>query len=329
MVASNRTPTTDRKPGFVVLRMLEYYVGRVGTVSFLVVAPLITLGIAIYMTWNWLVSWQDMVLLGVMYLFISFGVTIGYHRYLTHAGFKANRVVKYVLAILGTMGFQGGAVSWAANHRLHHAYSDEEGDVHSPHLSKNLFRGFIHAHIGWLLINQRADPKKWAKDLLQDEGILFIQRTALFWCALSLVVPFAIGGWSGLLWGGLVRILLTQHVTFSVNSVCHIFGNRAFETKDKSTNNWLVGLLGMGEGGHNTHHASPRSARHGIRWWHFDTSWKVIRLLERLGLARDVYDLDPVGLPIALKKRAASVKATIRRDLRVSKVVKSAAAAGS
>lgn len=132
-----------------------------------------------------------------------------------------------------------------------------------------------------------------------------------------------------MLWGGFARIFIAQHVTFSVNSVCHIFGSRPFETKDKSTNHWLVGLLGLGEGGHNTHHASPRSARHGISWWHFDTSWKVIRLLERLGLAWDVYDLDPVELPIALRKRAAGVKATIRRDLRVSKAVKSTAAAGS
>ena len=164
----------------VVLKMLEYYVGRVGTVAFLVVVPLITLGIATYMTWNWLVSWQDMVLLGVMYMLVSFGVTIGYHRYLTHMGFKTNRVVKCVLVILGTMGWQGGAVSWVANHRLHHAYSDEEGDIHSPQLSKNLVRGFFHAQIGWLLRNKRADPEKWAKDLLRDKDVLFIQRTALF-----------------------------------------------------------------------------------------------------------------------------------------------------
>ena len=300
------------------LKMSEYYLGRVATVSFLVVAPLITLGIGIHVTWNWLVNWQDMVLLGVLYMLGSFGVTIGYHRYLTHDGFKTNRVVKCVLVVLGTMGWQGGAISWAANHRLHHAYSDQEGDIHSPQLSKNLFRGFLHSQIGWLLGNQRADPEKWASDLLKDKDILFIQRTALFWCVLSLAVPLAIGGWSGLLWGGFVRIFLSQHVAFSVNSVCHIFGSRPFDTKDKSTNHWLVGLLGMGEGGHNTHHASPRSARHGIRWWHFDTSWKVIWLLERMGLAWNVYDLDPVDLPIALKNRATGVKATIRRDLRVS-----------
>ncbi len=309
--------------------MFEYYFGRVATVTFLVLAPLITLGIVIYMTWNWLVNWQDLVLLGVLYTAVSFGVTIGYHRYLTHSGFKANRVVKGVLIVLGTMGFQGGAISWAANHRLHHAYSDQEGDIHSPQLSRNMLRGFLHAQIGWLLGNERADPEKWAKDLLKDEDVVFIQRTALFWCTLSLVVPLAIGGWSGLLWGGLVRIFVSQHVTFAVNSVCHMFGSRPFETKDRSTNHWLVGLLGMGEGGHNNHHASPRSARHGTRWWHFDTSWKVIRLLERLGLAWDVYDLDREELPTALKKRSAGVKATVRRDMRMSDAVKGTAAAGS
>ena len=309
--------------------MFGYYFGRVVTASFLVLAPLITLGIVIYMTWNWLVNWQDLVLLGVLYMAVSFGVTIGYHRYLTHSGFKANRVVKGILIVLGTMGFQGGAISWAANHRLHHAYSDQEGDIHSPQLSRNMVRGFFHAQIGWLLGNERADPEKWTKDLLKDGDVVFIHRTALFWCVLSLVVPLVIGGWSGLLWGGFVRIFVSQHVTFAVNSVCHMFGSRPFETKDRSTNHWLVGLLGMGEGGHNNHHASPRSARHGIKWWHFDTSWKVIRVLERLGLAWDVYDLDPEELPMALEKRATGVKATVRRDLRVSEAVKSTATAGS
>ena len=123
--------------------MFGYYFGRVVTASFLVLAPLITLGIVIYMTWNWLVNWQDLVLLGVLYMAVSFGVTIGYHRYLTHSGFKANRVVKGILIVLGTMGFQGGAISWAANHRLHHAYSDQEGDIHSPQLSRNMLRGFL------------------------------------------------------------------------------------------------------------------------------------------------------------------------------------------
>lgn len=167
-----------------------------------------------------------------------------------------------------------------------------------------------------VLGEQRADPQHWTRDLLKDRDIVFIQRTVIFWCGLSLAVPLAIGGWSGLLWGGFARIFLSQHVTFSVNSVCHIFGSRPFETKDHSTNHWLVGLLALGEGGHNTHHASPRSARHGLYWWHFDTSWLVIRAMERFGLAGDVYDLDPDSLKIALRERASRVKATIRGRLR-------------
>ncbi|MEE9323934.1 MAG: acyl-CoA desaturase, partial [Dehalococcoidia bacterium] len=164
--------------------------------------------------------------------------------------------------------------------------------------------------------NQRADPQRWARDLLKDPDIVFIHRTTVFWCGLSLIVPFVIGGWSGLLWGGFVRIFLAHHVTWSVNSVCHIYGSRPFNTKDRSTNHWLVGLLGFGEGGHNTHHASPRSARHGLYWWHFDSSWVVIRVLEKLGLAYNVYELDPEDLKVALRRRAASVKATVCSGLR-------------
>ncbi len=293
-----------------------YYLGRIATIIFLVVVPPIIIGVAAYMTWNWLVDWQDILLMAVLYTPISLGVTIGYHRYLTHGSFKTNRVIKYILVILGTMSWQGGAIGWAANHRLHHAYSDQEGDIHSPRLSGNLLRGFFHAQMGWLLGNQRADPQRWARDLLKDPDIVFIHRTTVFWCGLSLIVPFLIGGWSGLLWGGFIRIFLVHHVTWSVNSVCHIYGSRPFNTKDRSTNHWLVGLLGFGEGGHNTHHASPRSARHGLYWWHFDSSWVVIRVLEKLGLAYNVYELDPEDLKVALRRRAASVKATVCSGLR-------------
>ena len=142
-----------------------YYLGRVFSVTFLVVVPLIALAVAMYMTWNWLITWSDMVLLVSMYILVSFGITIGYHRFLTHGAFKTNAIVRYLLVILGTMAWQGGAITWTSNHRLHHAHADEEGDVHSPHLSKSMIRGFFHSHMGWLLIDQRADPKIWSKDL--------------------------------------------------------------------------------------------------------------------------------------------------------------------
>lgn len=289
-----------------------------GMVLFLVIGPIAILVTGMYLTWNWLIDWRDLMLLGVLYIPVGFGVTVGFHRYLTHDAFKANRIVKYVIVILGTMAWQGAPLSWVVNHRVHHAYPDQPGDVHSPHLSKNAIRGFFHSHMGWLFSETNADVQRWGKDLLNDKDIMFINRTTLVWYIASLVIPFLIGGWSGLFWAGFVRILLVQHVTFAVNSICHIFGDRSFETKDRSTNNWVVGLLGMGEGGHNTHHASPRSARHGINWWHFDSSWKMIRLLERFGLAWDIYDLDPDDLVEAIANRASGIKAGIRKDLRVS-----------
>ena len=274
----------------------------------MVVGPLIATVYAIYLGWNGIVEMLDLVLLASLYCFTAIGVTIGYHRYLTHASFRTNRVLKFVLVILGCVSLEGAPITWVANHRKHHAFSDREGDLHSPHLSRNIVLGFMHAHVGWMIEGRAADIQEWAPDLLKDSDIKFINKTTALWVILGLVVPFLIGGWSGLLWGGLVRILLNHHVTWSVNSVCHVFGSRPFRTKDRSSNHWLVGLLAFGEGGHNTHHASPRSARHGIFWWHFDLSWVIIRALAKLGWAFDVYTLDPTDLKQALKVEAPGVK---------------------
>ena len=277
-------------------------------ISILVFVPLAATVYAIYATWGKLVDWLDLTLLFVLYLLVGLGVTIGFHRFLAHGSFKTNLPLKLLLVVLGTMSWQGGAISWVAVHRKHHAFSDEEGDIHSPQLSSNLLKGFIHAQVGWLFGTRRPDNNKWANDLVNDPWIVFIHRTSLIWCASSLVIPFLIGGWSALLWAGLVRVFLTHHVTWSVNSVCHVFGSRPFETKDHSTNHWLVGLLAFGEGGHNTHHASPRSSQHGLRWWHFDASWLLINLMRKLRLAYDVYVLHPEDLKKAIKNRAGKVK---------------------
>ena len=274
----------------------------------MVVGPLIATVYAIYLGWNGIVELLDLVLLASLYSFTAIGVTIGYHRYLTHASFRTNRVLKFVLVILGCVSLEGAPITWVANHRKHHAFSDREGDLHSPHLSRNIVLGFMHAHVGWMIEGRAADKKEWAPDLLQDADIKFINKTTALWVILGLIVPFLIGGWSGLLWGGLVRILLNHHVTWSVNSVCHVFGSRPFRTKDRSSNHWLVGLLAFGEGGHNTHHASPRSARHGIFWWHFDLSWVIIRALANLGWVFDVYTLDPTDLKQALRVEAPGIK---------------------
>jgi stearoyl-CoA desaturase (delta-9 desaturase) len=167
--------------------------------------------------------------------------------------------------------------------------------------------GFFHAHVGWLFKDRMASPEIYAKHLLKDPIVMFVSKTFFLWVGLSLLVPFLIGGWTGLLWGGLVRIFLAHHVTWSVNSVCHTFGKREFETTDQSRNEWLVGLLGFGEGWHNNHHAFPRSAFHGLHWWQFDLSGYVIWTLERIGLVKDVYRVTPEMLAKRSTKRSTSI----------------------
>ena len=259
-------------------------------VLMVVVVPLLATGLAIRLLWAHAVQWPDLVLLLTMYGLVAFGVTVGYHRMLTHRSFRPHPVVKGLLLILGSMSVEGPALQWAATHIKHHALSDREGDPHSP------VDGFFHAHIGWMFADDEGDPNHYCPHLMKDKLIVFISRTFLLWAVLGLVLPFALGGWTGLLWGGLVRIFLTHHVTWSVNSVCHTFGKRAFETKDRSHNEWVVGLLGFGEGWHNNHHAFPRSAFHGLHWWQVDVSGYLIWSLERVGLAHEVYRVPPALL---------------------------------
>ena len=187
-------------------------------------------------------SWLDVALLVGMYVITSPGITIGFHRMLTHRAFQAHPVLKFVLLVLGSMTLEGDAMTWASNHIRHHAHSDKEGDPHSP------VRGFFHAHIGWMLGSYTADFERYGKWLKNDKIVVFVSRTFLLWATLSLLTPFLIGGWTGLLWGGLVRIFLTHHITWSVNSVCHVFGARQFETGDQSRNHPIVALLAFGEG---------------------------------------------------------------------------------
>jgi stearoyl-CoA desaturase (Delta-9 desaturase) len=256
-----------------------------------VIGPFIATLYAIDLLWNRAVHWSDIAILLGMYTCITFGVTAGFHRMLTHRSFTPHPVVKFMLLAFGSMSLEGSALEWAATHVKHHAHSDREGDPHSP------VEGFVHAHLGWLFKDRMADPNVYCRNLVKDPIVVFISRTFLFWVILSLVIPFALGGWAGgwagawtaLLWAGLVRIFLVHHVTWSVNSICHLFGRRMFETSDQSHNEWVVGLLAFGEGWHNNHHAFPRSAFHGMRWWQIDFSGYLIWTLERLGLAKDVY----------------------------------------
>lgn len=267
-----------------------------------VVVPFLATVFAIRLLWDRAVNWSDITLMLTLYSLVALGVTAGYHRMLTHRSFRPHPVVKFLLLVFGSMALEGGALEWAATHVKHHAQSDKEGDPHSP------TEGFFHAHLGWLFKDRMADPNVYCRHLLEDKMVVFVSRTFLLWVVLSLVIPFAIGGWTGLLWGGLVRIFLTHHVTWSVNSICHTFGNREFETTDESRNEWIVGVLGFGEGWHNNHHAFPRSAFHGLHWWQIDISGYVIRLLERTGLAHDVYRVTPEQMErrLARKKTATA-----------------------
>lgn len=260
----------------------------------IVSVPLAATILAVKLLWDQAVHWTDIVLLVGMYSLVALGVTVGYHRMLTHRSFQPHPVVKFIFLVLGSMSLEGPALQWAATHVKHHAESDKEGDPHSP------VEGFFHAHIGWLFKDREADPTIYSKNLINDKMVIFVSQTFLVWALLSLVIPFAIGGWSGLLWGGLVRVFLNHHVTWSVNSVCHTFGKREFQTTDRSHNEWIVGLLAFGEGWHNNHHAFPRSAFHGLHWWQFDLSGYVIWTLERVGLVKDVY-----RIPSKLRQRYA------------------------
>jgi stearoyl-CoA desaturase (delta-9 desaturase) len=252
-----------------------------------VVVPFLATGIAIVQLWQWAVGWADLILLVALYVPISLGVTAGFHRMLTHRSFRAHPIVRGVLLVCGSMAVQGPAITWAANHLKHHALADKPGDPHSP------MEGLVHAHLGWLFREQDADPNLYCRHLLSDPVVVFVHRTWVVWVALSLLIPLAIGGWTGLLWGGLVRMFFVHHVTWSVNSVCHTFGRREFETTDRSRNQWLVGLLALGEGWHNNHHAFPRSAVHGLDRWQFDLSARLITTLERLHLATNVQRIAP------------------------------------
>ena len=251
-----------------------------------VLAPLFATVFALVTVWThpW-VSGKDLALLGVFFMLTALGVTVGYHRMHTHGSFKTNPIIRGILLIFGMWAVQGAPTFWAAIHLKHHVHSDKDEDPHSP------LKGLFHAHVGWLLTPQRAELGVYAKSQMEDPVARFLGKTAFWWTILTLLLPLAIGGWTGLLWGGFVRVFLMHHVTWSVNSVCHAFGSRGYKTRDRSTNNWLVGIVALGEGWHNNHHAFPRSAFHGLSWRQPDVSGYVIRLMSWLGLATNVYSV--------------------------------------
>jgi stearoyl-CoA desaturase (delta-9 desaturase) len=270
----------------------------------------------IVLTWNELVGPADLAILALMYSASALGATVGFHRLLTHRSFQTHKATEYVFAVLGTLSVQGSVISWVADHRQHHAHADADGDPHSPYGYGTGFgaalRGLWHAHAGWLLTRgHQADPGRYAKDLVEDRGMVLIDRAFLPIVGAGLAVPFALGylvtgelagALTAMLWGGLARVFLFHHATFSVNSICHFFGRRRFETSDHSTNVFWLALPSMGEAWHNNHHAFPRSAYHGLRWWELDISALVIRAMRRAGLAWNVVQI-PTGRQRAKERR--------------------------
>ena len=263
--------------------------------------PFIGLGLVVWQTWESALRWSDIAVFGIMYLTTGLGVTVGFHRLFTHRSFQTKPWLRGTFAALGSAAIEGPVISWVADHRKHHAFSDQEGDPHSPHVDhghgwRGALRGLLHAHVGWLFIHtQRGNRERYAPDLLKDPKIRLVDRTFLWWALGGLIpVPFVLGlviggslhaGLTGILWGGLVRMLVLHHVTYSINSLCHFFGRRRFDTGDESRNLAWLAPLSLGEAWHNNHHAFPTSAEHGMRRWELDPSALLIRGLEKTGLA--------------------------------------------
>jgi stearoyl-CoA desaturase (delta-9 desaturase) len=273
-----------------------------------VLVPFLVTVLAVLLSWGRLAHARDAVIFGVMYALSAFGITVGFHRLLTHRAFETFPAVRYALAVMGSLAVEGPVLDWVADHRKHHTFPDEEGDPHSPNVGRGaglagVLRGLWHAHVGWLFeTNGQAEKRRYCPDLLADAGVRRINR-AFPWIALaSLGAPMLAGlVWSGtvagafeaLVWGGIVRIFLVHHVTWSVNSICHFFGERRFDTADRSTNVFWLALPTLGEAWHHNHHAFPRSAFHGLRWYELDPSGWVILAMGRLGLAWDIVRVDP------------------------------------
>lgn len=270
-----------------------------------VVVPFLGVIAAIVLLWNRAVDVTDLAIMAVMYLLTAAGVTVGFHRMLTHRSFQTYKWMEILFAVLGSLSVQGSVLDWVADHRKHHANTDVEGDPHSPHVGHGTgFSGFWHAHAGWLMETQgQADWKKYARDLYEDRAMRVIGRNFPWLVLVTLAIPTFAGAalhgftWGGALrgfiWGGLVRIFFVHHITWSVNSICHIFGSRRFAIDDKSTNVWWLAPFSLGESWHHNHHAFPRSAFHGMRWYEFDLSGLFIRGLAKVGLAWDVVKISP------------------------------------
>ncbi|MEU7888011.1 acyl-CoA desaturase [Microbispora bryophytorum] len=281
---------------------------QTGLTATIVVLPFVALGTGLLLAWGHGVVLTDLLLAGALYMVTGFGVTVGFHRLLTHGSFTARPWLRIALAVAGSMSFQGNVIDWVAVHRRHHAFTDRPGDPHSPYrYGTSLYgqlRGLAHAHMGWLFTDDSTPASRYAPDLLADPAMVRVARAFPALCALSLGLPFLAGwaisgslygGLTAFLWAGLVRIALLQHVTWSVNSLCHVVGSRPFATRrhDRSTNLWPLAVLSFGESWHNGHHSEPTCAVHGLDRHQIDPAAGLIRLFERLGWATGVRWPDP------------------------------------
>jgi stearoyl-CoA desaturase (delta-9 desaturase) len=270
--------------------------------------PVAALAVGGWLAWGGTLHWHDLLVLAITYTLTGMGITVGYHRLFTHRSFKTNRVVRALLAVLGSMAVEGPVIDWVSTHRKHHRFSDHEGDPHSPHVDnapgwRGALRGLGHAHVGWIFRGKdMANPRRYAKDLLADPDLRFISRTFPLWVAVGMALPFGLGvaltgslagGLTALLWGGAVRVLILHHATFSINSLCHFFGRRPFATGDESRNLAWLAPIAFGEAWHNNHHAFPTSARHGLGRGQIDPGAWIISGLERCHLAWDVVRISP------------------------------------
>ncbi|MCW0213972.1 MAG: acyl-CoA desaturase [Pseudonocardia sp.] len=294
---AGRTADAPAKPVFATPRPQ----GQAWLVYLFTLIPMLALVAAVPLAWGWGLSWLDVGLAIGFYFLSGFGVTVGYHRYFTHRAFKARKGLRNGLAIAGSLAMQGDVITWVSDHRRHHAFTDKEGDPHSPWLHGTtpvaLAKGFFHAHLGWLFGRDRTNAERFAPDLLADRDITRISALFPLWTVLSLLAPALIGGlatqtWWGALtaffWAGLVRVALLHHVTWSINSICHMIGDRPWDAPGKATNVWPLAVLSMGESWHNLHHADPTCARHGIGRGQLDMTARFIWVLEKLGWAHSV-----------------------------------------
>jgi stearoyl-CoA desaturase (delta-9 desaturase) len=285
--------------------------GEQTTLYIAMIVPLLAVFAAIPMVWGWGIHWSDIVLFFAFYIPTGAGITVGFHRYFTHGSFKAKRPLRIALLFMGLFAIEGPMLRWVTDHRRHHAFSDHEGDPHSPwryadelgedatrwQRYKALGKGFGWAHIGWMFDEMHSNREKYVPDLLADTTVSRIDALFPMWVATSLLSPAVLGGlltWSwqgavtGFIWAGLIRVFLLHHVTWSINSVCHIWGKKPFSARDRSTNVWWLAIPSFGESWHNLHHALPTAARHGVLRGQVDISARMIRIFEKLGWASDV-----------------------------------------